>query len=81
MFKINKCSHQIKYSILLYAIFIGIYIYLRPSLSFNSNGSLKNFGTSNDKEVTVFPLWIICILLAIFSYYLIIFICSIKKKT
>ena len=81
MFKINNCSHQIKYSILLYAIFIGIYIYIRPSLSFNLNGSLKEFGTTNDKEVTVFPLWVICVLLSIISYYVIIFICSIKKTT
>ena len=79
MFKINNCSHQIKYSILLYILFIGIYIFTRPSLTFNTNGSLKDFGTTNDKEVTVFPLWIICILFSIISYYIIIFICSIKK--
>ena len=81
MFKINNCSNQIKYSILLYVIIITFYILLRPTLSFNENGSLKDFGTSNDKQTSIFPLWLICFLFAIFSYYIIIFICNIRKKS
>lgn len=81
MFKINNCSNQIKYSMLLYIIIVTIYILLRPSLSFNTNGSLKEFGTSNDKHTSIFPLWIICVLFSIFSYYIIIFICNIRKKS
>ena len=81
MFKINNCSNQIKYSILFYIVIITIYILLRPSLSFNENGSLKEFGTSNDKQTSIFPLWVICFLFAIFSYYIVIFICNIRKKS
>ena len=81
MFKFNSCSNQIKYSILIYIISISIYILLRPSLTFNNNGSLKEFGVSNDKNNTIFPLWLVCFIFAIFAYYIIIFICSIKKKT
>ena len=79
MFKINTCSNQIKYSILLYIFLIGIFVYFKPQITFKKDGSLKDFGTSNNKNVTIYPLWFICFILSIISYYIILFLCSIKK--
>lgn len=80
MFTFNICSNQIKYALLIYFILISVYIYFKPKMSFRQNGSLKNFGTSNSENVSIFPLWIICFLFAIISYYIVIFICNIKKN-
>ena len=79
MFKINSCSNQIKYSILLYILLIGLFLYIKPKITFKEDGGLKDFGTSNNKNVTIYPLWIICFIMAIISYYIVLLICNMKK--
>jgi len=49
-------------AILLYAILIATYVFMRPSLSYNSKGQLRSFGMGPTQ--TLFPLWVISILLA-----------------
>ena len=41
--------------------------FLKPSIIYNSDGSLRQFGIGYRKK-TVVPLWLVVILLAIFSY-------------
>ena len=79
MLKINSCSNQIKYSILLYIFIIGFFLYIKPKITFKADGSLKDFGTSNNKNVTIYPLWLICFIIAILSYYVILLLCNMKK--
>jgi len=43
---------------------MAIYIFIRPSLSFRTNGDLRSFGVH--KSQTLFPLWVISIILAVF---------------
>ena len=54
-------------SILLFlSFFAGIY-YSKPDFAFNRDGTIKNFGLGYQSK-TVVPLWLIVIILAIFSY-------------
>lgn len=77
---INLCSNQLKISIAIYLFVMIIYWYLKPSISFNQNGSLKSFGTNSKNNTTIFPFWLISFIVAIISYYLVIFFCIIKKS-
>jgi len=79
MFNLTFCSKQLQISIIIYLILISIYYYFKPNISFNPNGSLKSFGTDNKNNTTIFPFWIVVFVLAILSYYIVIFFCLIKK--
>ena len=52
-------------------IFISIYsfiVLLKPNIIYNNDGSLRQFGVGFKKK-TVIPLWLISIVIAIFSYF------------
>jgi uncharacterized integral membrane protein len=51
-------------AIAIYGILIGVYIYMKPSLSFRNNGEPRTFGIR--KGQTLFPVWIIAIMIAVF---------------
>lgn len=76
---IQKYSKMIKnivkdnilvFSILLFLIFFGIITYIKPSIFFNNDGSIRNFGLNNNKK-TIIPIWLLTICLSIISYILI----------
>ena len=50
-------------AILLYLVVMGVIVALRPSIAYNQDGSLKRFGLG--KNETMFPLWVIAILVAV----------------
>ena len=52
---------------IIYILILLLVIYLRPSIMFFEDGSLKDFGIMKGK--TVFPLWVFVILLAILIYF------------
>lgn len=54
--------------ILLYLVLILAYVAIRPPLSYNEDGSLKPFGFGNGK--TVFPLWVIALIMAVLVSFL-----------
>lgn len=60
-FKLHIC-------ILIYLILISLILLSNPKYAFNEDGTLKQFGTGNEK--TVLPLWLIIILLALIAYYI-----------
>lgn len=68
---LNK--NQLKSSIVLYLIIIFIIIIIKPTPIFNSEGKAKIFGLGNDHK-TIFPIWLICLIIAIVSYYFILII-------
>lgn len=63
----NLKKNTLQCSLLLYIILVLSLIYTKPKFLLNSDGSLKEFGTGNDK--TVFPFWLCVLLLAMLSYY------------
>jgi hypothetical protein len=66
-------DNSLKISIILYLIIIFFIIFSKPTFLFNDNGRSKHFGLGGNQK-TIFPIWLICILLAILCYYFIILI-------
>jgi len=54
-------------SILLFIVFFGIIHLGKPSIMYNQDGSLRQFGIGYRKK-TVVPLWLVVILLSIFTF-------------
>ena len=50
-------------AILLYLVVMGVIVAIRPPMAYSSDGSLRRFGLG--KNETMFPLWIIAILVAV----------------
>lgn len=64
----NLKQNKLQCSLLLYVILVLSLVYLKPKFLLKPDGSLKEFGTGNEK--TVFPFWLCVLLLAILSYYI-----------
>lgn len=59
-------------SILLFlTIFISI-TYMQPRFLYNENGSLREFGIGY-KNKTILPIWLLSIVLGIFSYLFVLY--------
>lgn len=54
-------------SIVLYLTGIALLLFLRPTIMFHKDGRWKEFGVSGD-DVTIFPLWMFCIVWAVVTY-------------
>lgn len=54
-------------SILLFIFVFGLIVWIQPSFIYNKDGSLRQFGVGYRKK-TVFPLWLVVLILAIFCY-------------
>ncbi len=54
-------------SIVLFIILFGIIQWVKPSFLYHSNGSIREFGIGY-KNKTIFPLWLLSILLGIVCY-------------
>ena len=55
-------------------IFITIFVliqYIKPSFLYTNDGAIRNFGIGY-KENTIVPMWLITIIIAILSYYLVV---------
>jgi len=64
---------MLTYAIVLFIIgFAMIYLW-KPSIVYQSDGSLRTFGLGYRRK-TVVPLWLVVFLLAIFSYTVSIYI-------
>tara|TARA_B110000285_G_scaffold142697_1_gene159469 strand:+ start:464 stop:685 length:222 start_codon:yes stop_codon:yes gene_type:complete len=71
-------QNRIQLSMILYLIFMGIVISIKPKHIYNTDGSLKQFGTGTEK--TLFPLWFIIFIGAFLSYYITHIILFLFKK-
>jgi hypothetical protein len=64
-------NHKIFISTLLFfALFFAVHTY-KPSMIYNREGGFRPFGIGY-RHKTVVPIWIVSILLAIFSYLLVL---------
>jgi hypothetical protein len=59
--------NYLSFSIIIFMMVFLMIQFLKPSIIYNSDGSLRQFGIGYRKK-TVVPLWLVVILLAIFSY-------------
>jgi len=60
-------------SILLFVILFSIIHFTKPSLVYNKDGSFRNFGVGF-RDKTIVSIWVVSIVLAIFSYITISYI-------
>ena len=79
----NLLSDPLKLSIFIYIIIIIVVLCYRPSLFYVNNDSnskkLKIFGTGSKNNKTIFPLWLIILIIAIIIYFLCCLISSYIK--
>lgn len=61
-------TSPIKSSIIIYLIIVITILIIKPKTLFDNEGNSKNFGVGY-KNKTIFPIWMVFLLIAIFSYY------------
>lgn len=65
-------------SVILFIIVYGIIIYSKPNIIFNKDGSLRQFGLGKS-DTTVLPAWLVSLIIAILSYFIILYSISYNK--
>jgi len=66
--KFNYINTRIIYSILFYILLIILIILAKPSLMFDDNGLIKQFGIGENK--TMFSLGVFTVVLSVISFYI-----------
>ena len=61
-------KNRLQLAIVIYLIFIGSLIAIKPPHIYKEDGSLKQFGCGTQK--TLFPLWFLIFLGAFMAYYI-----------
>jgi hypothetical protein len=64
-------QHPIQASIVLYFIIVSVILLIQPNMIFNRSGVPRDFGVGDNRR-TIYPLWLVCILVAILSFYVVI---------
>lgn len=64
-------KHKPTFAILLFIIFFSFFHYLKPGFAYDKQGAFRPFGLGY-RHKTVVPIWIVAILLAIFSYVVVV---------
>jgi hypothetical protein len=65
--KLFARKHKLTIAISIFLVLFSIIHYTKPALLYNSDGGYRPFGLGY-KHKTVIPIWLVAILLAIFSY-------------
>lgn len=68
----------ITFSILTFVLFFILLNVVQPGFMYTYNGNIREFGI-NQKHKTILPIWLIAIIIAIFSYLGILFYVSYPK--
>jgi hypothetical protein len=77
----NLFMSEIKSALFVYTILMIIILLAKPRFLFDEENKMKRFGLGNGKNTTIFPLWIVCIILAVLSYYFVVMMGMVKDKT
>jgi hypothetical protein len=64
-------NYKLSFSVLLFLISFLIVHHLKPNLVYTPDGGFREFGVGY-KNKTVIPIWVVAIILAIFSYLAIV---------
>lgn len=65
-------------AITLFLISFTILMLFKPGFLYNKDGSIKTFGLGYKKK-TVIPVWLVSIIFAILSYYLVLYFLNYSK--
>lgn len=71
-------NNIISVSSIIFIVFYGLILFFRPGFIYNSDGSLRQFGLNNSRK-TIIPAWLLALLLAISSYFLVLYYITIPK--
>ncbi len=64
--------------ILVYIVLYSLIVYIKPEIIYeNKSDSLREFGVGY-KKTTILPLWLTSILLAIISYFIVLYFLHLK---
>lgn len=59
--------HKVSFAVCIFMVLFTIIHIIKPALLYTPDGGFRQFGVGY-KQKTVVPIWIVAILLAIFSY-------------
>jgi hypothetical protein len=65
--------NKVNVAILLFLFLFSIFHYLKPGISYNSDGGYRPFGLGF-RNKTVVPIWVVAIILSILSYLFVLFL-------
>jgi hypothetical protein len=65
-------KNRLSFAILLFLALFSLIHFLKPSLIYNDEGGFRPFGVGY-RHKTVIPIWIVAIILAIFSYMFVLY--------
>ena len=68
------------FSITIFLILYSFINFLKPAFMYNTDGSLREFGVGF-RKTTVIPAWLLAILLAIISYYAVLYYIAAPKMS
>lgn len=68
--------YKVQFAILFFLITFSLFHWIKPSFAYQPNGAYRPFGVGY-KHKTVIPIWIIAIVFAILSYFIILSVLSI----
>ena len=68
-------NKKLQLSIILYLVVVGVIIFLNPNFFYNNDGKIKVFGLGENK--TMFPLWFVIFIVAVFCYYISVIITNV----
>ena len=71
-------KNKATFAIIIFAITFYVIQLFKPSFLYNVDGSLRQFGLGFQKK-TVFPIWLLSFILAIFSYLFVLYFITFPK--
>jgi len=71
-------NNIVSFSILIFVVSFFMIQYVKPGFLYNRDGSLKQFGIGH-KKTTVLPAWLISIVVAILSYFIVLYYLAMPK--
>mgnify|MGYP001217739640 CR=1 FL=1 len=80
MFRLFIRQNITSVSIVLFVLLFIVIQLVKPSIIYEKDGSLRQFGLASRKK-TVLPIWLITIFLAILCYLFILYYLTIPKFT
>lgn len=57
----------------IYLLLVAAFLHVKPGVAFGKDGRIRPFGT-DQKDSTVFPLWLWVFVLAVVSYFAVVWI-------
>jgi len=67
--------YKVQFAILFFLLIFSGYHYMKPGISYDSDGSFRPFGIGF-KHKTVIPIWLVAIIIAILSYTFVLYLLS-----